>query len=71
MFKTALNRLPACIHGYDWAYHKTPEDLGWLVLLQVDLIHEGEDSEIRNNRDYKACQNYLTWLRSKGYNIPK
>ncbi len=71
MFKTAFNRLPACIGGFDAFNHKTVEDLGWLVLLEVDLYHEGEETDIRNRRDYKACQNYLTWLRAKGYDIPK
>lgn len=66
----AEKEMPALIGGIDYWYHKTPADLGWLVLLQLDLYFEGEDSEIKTKGDLKRCQRYLTWLRKAGVDVP-
>ena len=58
-FELALGELPQCIQGYDALSHFTPEDLAWLVLLQVDLYHEGEDSEIHTKTELRECERYV------------
>jgi hypothetical protein len=58
-FKTALYELPNCITGYDALTHLTPDDLAWLVLLQIDLREEGEESDIKTNRQLVQCRRYV------------
>jgi len=68
-FEKAYKELPAYCNGYDSLYHKTANDLAWLVLLQIDLFDEGEDSEIRNIRQYNQCKKYVKkWCKDKIFN---
>jgi len=63
-FDAAFKELPKCCRGFDPWYHKTCSDLAWLVLLQVDLYDENEDSEIKNMREYQQCKRYVAkWKR--------
>jgi hypothetical protein len=59
LFEEALKNMPECIYGYDPFNHKTANDLAWLVLLQIDLFQEGEDSEIRTKSDLIKCKNFV------------
>ena len=62
-FYTALNELPDYIGGYDSFSHHTPADLAWLVLLQMDLYNEGEDTEIKTKAMYRRCKKYVDkWI---------
>ena len=48
----ALRKAPGhLIGGYDPWEHKTADDIGWLVLREVDLYDEGEETEVKNERD--------------------
>ena len=40
-FETALNELPEGT-GFDSFAHKTPEDLAWVCLHELDMHSEGE-----------------------------
>lgn len=58
-FNKAMGELPNYIGGYDPFVHKTPNDLAWVVSLQVDLFDEGEDSEVRTAAMRKRCVRYI------------
>lgn len=59
IFKKALKTIPRCIKGFDYFVHKSPADLAWLVLLQVDLYKEGDDSEIKTISELRQCELYV------------
>ena len=66
-FEKAFDAMPDYITGYDPFYHKTAEDLGWLVLLQCDLYEEGEESDIRTQSMYRRCLGFVNkYARSAG-----
>ena len=71
LFQQALKELPDFILGYDSFAHRDPDDLAWLVLLQIDLWHEGEDSEIKTVKQLNQCIDYVeTWIDDKNVPIP-
>lgn len=59
-YSEALKKLPRCCAGtYDPHWHKTPADLAFMVLLQMDLYEEErEASDIRNKAEYERCKRY-------------
>ena len=63
-YQRAVKKLPRCVAGnYDPHYHKTPADLAFMVLIQMDIYEaEPENSDIRNKAEYGRCQRYVaTW----------
>lgn len=62
-FKQAWRKLPACITGTDPLGHTTIADLYSLVLLQVDLYLEGDESDITTQRQLEQCQRYVEMTR--------
>lgn len=62
-FDKAFKKLPSFITGFDQFHHKTAEDLGWLVLLQIDLYKEGEESDITNHRQLKQAEKYIDMVK--------
>lgn len=60
-----FKRMPKCLVGsYDALRHKTPTDFAALAEHELDLFQEGEDTDIRNERDRLACVKFLQLCRS-------
>ena len=47
------------IGGFDPLSHTSPGDLWSLVLLEVDLFDEGEETDIKSRRQYAMAKRYL------------
>ena len=65
IFKAALKKLPKAVIGsFDPLAHKTVEDLVALVEHEINLHEEGEDNDIRTNRDMIVCKNFLEYYKA-------
>lgn len=58
-YRKALNNLPRCIGGIDYAYHVTVDDLVFLVEHEINLFNEGEESDIYTQTQLKQCSRYV------------
>lgn len=59
--KIPKNFPTCCMGGYDPLQHKTEEDLRALVLHEIDLYEEDEESEIKTPAQYKECKYFIGW----------
>lgn len=61
-FEKAFKAMPRCVGGFDALTHFNVDDLVFLTQLQMDLFEEGEESDIKNRRQYEQCKKYVqTW----------
>lgn len=66
-FKQALKTMPSCVNGFDPMTHTRIEDLAWLTQHELDLYLEGEDSDIRNQKDLGKAKAFYQLLTGKEY----
>lgn len=58
-FAEARRGLPACVQGFDPLGHTTVSDLVFMVQHELDMLQEGEETDIRSAADTKVCQRFL------------
>jgi hypothetical protein len=67
-FKEARKRIPRCVEGnYDSLTHTTIEDLAFCTQHELDLYYEGEDNEIKNERNAVIAKRYFKLLMGEDY----
>lgn len=70
LFKKALKKAPY-LGGIDFLRHTTVEDLHYLTQHEIDLYEEGEQSDIKTDRELRIYQKYLNYLKESPFSIGK
>lgn len=58
-FTKAFKAVPMCCNGFDAMHQTTVADLVFMVQHEIDLYEEGDETDIRNGRDLKACRRFV------------
>ncbi len=60
-FEAARKKLPGVLIGsYDPLTHRTVSDLRYLACHELDLFYEGEETDIKTNRQLNQVRDFLS-----------